>query len=185
MCQKIQVSLKSVKNIGHITWTPIYIYDNFMLNSSYYEKCFRQSWKKNWYTHFILDTFFQNSYRLGCMWKSLVEPDSPRISIQYGACAVRAGQGKLQTYWKYAIRISFPRPKWLCERALKSRSTSIACFVQIPVKQEQGVPLYVRWIAQIMLQKDILHGCQFIVLARKKTELCKLLVCCGCKNWEN
>jgi hypothetical protein len=32
--EKIQVSLKSDKNNGYFTWTPLYIYDNISLNSS-------------------------------------------------------------------------------------------------------------------------------------------------------
>ena len=41
--EKIQVSLKSDKNNRYFTWTPIYIFDHISLNSSYIEKCFRQT----------------------------------------------------------------------------------------------------------------------------------------------
>jgi len=40
--KKTQVSLKSDKNGGSVTWRPMYIYDNVLLISSYNEKCFRQ-----------------------------------------------------------------------------------------------------------------------------------------------
>ena len=40
--EKSQFSLKSDKNIGHFTWTPIYISDHISLSSSYNNKCFRK-----------------------------------------------------------------------------------------------------------------------------------------------
>ena len=40
--EKIQISLKSVKNNGYFTRRPTYIYGNIWLNASQNEKCFRQ-----------------------------------------------------------------------------------------------------------------------------------------------
>jgi len=40
---KFRVSLKSEKNNGYFTWGPMYMCDNISLNSSYYEKYFRQN----------------------------------------------------------------------------------------------------------------------------------------------
>jgi hypothetical protein len=40
--EKIQVSLKSDKNNGYVTWRPMYIFDNTSLNSYKNDKCFRQ-----------------------------------------------------------------------------------------------------------------------------------------------
>ena len=101
------------------------------------------------------------------MWKNLVEPDSPRMTIQNGARALHAGQGKRQAHWDNVIRIAFPRSQWLRERALITPYTFIACFVELLFRQKQGVPLYVRWIEQIDFAKDILQGRQFNVLACK------------------
>ena len=40
--EKIQGSLKSDKNIGHLTWRRTYVYDHTSLSSSYSEKCCSQ-----------------------------------------------------------------------------------------------------------------------------------------------
>jgi hypothetical protein len=40
---KTWLLLKSDKNNGHFTWRHMYIYDSFLLNSSYNEKYFRQN----------------------------------------------------------------------------------------------------------------------------------------------
>jgi len=40
--EKIQVTLKSGKNIEYCTWRPIYIFDHISL-TPYNEKCFRQN----------------------------------------------------------------------------------------------------------------------------------------------
>lgn len=96
----------------------------FMIISCWILLSMRSAWdkvgKKSIHAFNIQYIFSKNRAAWEVMWESWVEPDSPRMSIQYGASAVRAGQGKLQTHWKYAIRISFPHPKWLGERALKS-----------------------------------------------------------------
>jgi len=40
--EKIQVSLKSVKNNGYFTWRPIYIFNHISFIPSWNEKCLRQ-----------------------------------------------------------------------------------------------------------------------------------------------
>jgi len=39
--EEIQVSLKSDKNNRYFVWSPLYIFNNISLNSSYNEKYFR------------------------------------------------------------------------------------------------------------------------------------------------
>jgi hypothetical protein len=50
------------------------------------------------------------------MWKNMVKPDGPRITIQYGACTWHAGIRRLQTHSEYVILIAFTRKRWLRER---------------------------------------------------------------------
>ena len=40
--EKIQISFKSDRNNGHVTWRPTYIYDNIFLNCSLSGTCFTQ-----------------------------------------------------------------------------------------------------------------------------------------------
>ena len=47
---KIQVSLKYDKNNGYFTYTPMYIYDNILLNYPWNEKCFGQIRREIQYT---------------------------------------------------------------------------------------------------------------------------------------
>jgi hypothetical protein len=56
--EKIQVSLKFVKNDRYFTWRPVYIYDNIFLNSSENEKCLDKSCRENWNTHFMFNNCF-------------------------------------------------------------------------------------------------------------------------------
>jgi hypothetical protein len=83
--EKIQVSFKSDKNNGYFTLRPVYIYNYISLNSSQNEKCFRKKLQRN-----------QNTFCVKCAVydirrKNMVEPDTPQITIQYGACALHAG----------------------------------------------------------------------------------------------
>jgi len=52
--KKIQVSLQFDKNNGYFTWWPIYIFNHISFNSSYSEKCFRQTlWRKSEQTFYV------------------------------------------------------------------------------------------------------------------------------------
>jgi hypothetical protein len=55
--EKIQVSLKSDNSNWYFTWC-FHIYDNISLNSSYNEKCFRQSFRESQNTRFMFNNFF-------------------------------------------------------------------------------------------------------------------------------
>jgi len=43
------------------------------------------------------------------MWKNMVEPDRPQMTIQYGTCALQAGYVRLQTHSEFVTLNSFPR----------------------------------------------------------------------------
>jgi poly-D-alanine transfer protein DltD len=54
----------------------MYIYDHISLNSSYYEKCFRQTYRECQNTHFVSDYFSSENYDdCNIMWKNMVQPD--------------------------------------------------------------------------------------------------------------
>jgi len=41
--EKIQVSFESDMNNGQFLWRPLYSFDHISINSSMYEKCFKQN----------------------------------------------------------------------------------------------------------------------------------------------
>jgi hypothetical protein len=41
-------------------------------------------------THFMLIFFFENHAVYEIMWKNMVQPDRPWITVQYSACALQA-----------------------------------------------------------------------------------------------
>ena len=61
------------------------------------------------------------------IWKNMVQSYKPRITIQYGACALHAGYLRLQTHTQNVILIAFLLQNWLHERASLLRYTHIAC----------------------------------------------------------
>jgi hypothetical protein len=50
-------------------------------------------------TYFMFKNFpfFENLTVCDIMWNGIVEPGSPQMAIEYGACALHAGYLKLQT----------------------------------------------------------------------------------------
>jgi len=61
--EKIQISLKSDKNNRYFKWSPIYIYDNISLSSSYNKLCLRKKLYREIKTYFM----FKNNF---FFWKS-------------------------------------------------------------------------------------------------------------------
>jgi len=61
------------------------------------------------------------------MWKNIVEPDRPQVTIYYGVCALHAGYLRLQTCSEYVMLIAFPPQQWLHECA------SMLCCMNIAV----------------------------------------------------
>ena len=81
-------------------------------------------------THILRSvTFFppQNCAVYEIMWKNIVEPDRPQMTIQYSACPLCAVYLRLQTHSQYVILIAFPLQQWLNERASMFCYTYIAC----------------------------------------------------------
>ena len=60
----------------------MYSYDNISLNSSYYEKFFRQTYSEYQYTHFMSNNVSsENLVDCDTMWKNVVQPDRPLVTI--------------------------------------------------------------------------------------------------------
>jgi len=62
------------------------------------------------------------------MWKNIVEPDKPQMTIWRMRIACWTTRAK-NTHSEYVILIAFPRQQWLHERASMLRYMYIACFV--------------------------------------------------------
>ena len=63
------------------------------------------------------------------MWKNIVEPDRPQMTItrrMHIACWITKAT---DTYSECVIHISFPRQQWLRERASMLRYTYTVCLV--------------------------------------------------------
>jgi hypothetical protein len=80
--RKIHVILKYYKNAGYFTRRLMHICDEISLNSSYNEKCFKQSCGENQNTHIMFKNFFsENPAVYEIMWKNMVHPDRSKITI--------------------------------------------------------------------------------------------------------
>jgi len=55
--------------------------------------------RENQNTHFAFDNFFfENRAVYEIMWKHIVQPDRPQMTVEYGACALHAGCLRLQIH---------------------------------------------------------------------------------------
>jgi len=81
-------------------------------------------------THFKLHNFFFFENRAVCviMWKNIVEPDRPQMTIwrMRFACWIPKATN---THSGYVILIAFPLQRWLHEHASMLRYTCIACLL--------------------------------------------------------
>jgi hypothetical protein len=96
---KTELSLKFEKNARSFSWWYVYRCDNTLHSSSWNEKCFRQIYRENQNTHFMFNAFFPQKlccYKL--MWKNVVWPDKPQMTVWYGTCALHGGKLSLQTH---------------------------------------------------------------------------------------
>ena len=116
--EKTQISLKPQKNIGYFTWRPIYIYDNISLNSSSYEKCFRQKlYRKSKHTFFMFSNFFhENRAVYEIMWKNTVERGRLQMTARRMRTAYWITMGT-DTHWEYVKLLAFLRLQWSREHA--------------------------------------------------------------------
>ena len=87
-------------------------------------KCCRE----NQNTYFMFGKFFfsENHAVYGIMWKNMVEPDRPQMTIWHMLNAFWITKAT-NTYSECVICIAFPLQKWLHEHASMLRYTKIAC----------------------------------------------------------
>jgi len=132
--QKIQFSLQSDKNNGYFTWRQMYIFDHISLILLNVRNISCKICRENQNTHFTFSNFFsENRVVQEIMWKNMVQPRRLKMTIQYGACALRAGQTKLQTrmYSEYVTLMACLRQQCLFEHASHSvtlHALSLSCF---------------------------------------------------------
>jgi hypothetical protein len=93
-----------------------------------------KSCRVNQNTHFMFNNSFPETRAVyEIKWKNTVQPDRPKMTILYGACALHVGYLRLQTHSEYLILIAFPRQQRLRERASLLLYTYIACLVSFDV----------------------------------------------------
>jgi hypothetical protein len=80
-----------------------------------------KGYRENENAHFIFHNFFFENCTVGTayeiMWKNTVEPVRQQVTIQYGLCALYAGQLRLQTHLRICNTSAFSLPQRLHERA--------------------------------------------------------------------
>jgi hypothetical protein len=64
--------------------------------------------------------FFENRGVYEIIWKNKVQPGMSKMTIQYSACALFAGQLRLQTHSEYIILIVSPRQKMFTQTRLNA-----------------------------------------------------------------
>jgi hypothetical protein len=76
-------------------------------------------------THFIFDNFSRNRAVSEIMWKNVVEPERPQMTIwrMHFACWITKAT---DTRSEYVTFIAFPWQQWFCERASVLRYTYVA-----------------------------------------------------------
>jgi len=125
-----EVSLKSDKNYGYVTWRPVYIYVNISLNYSWNEKCFRQS-RREIKAHILLSvTFFRKSCRL---WDDVesycrsgqATDDNITRRMRIACCITEV----TNAHSKHITLIAFPLQQWLHRHSSMLRHTCIAFLV--------------------------------------------------------
>jgi hypothetical protein len=78
--EKLQVSLKSNKNNEYFAWRHIYFGSHlakFFLEWEMFKKCYIE----NHNTRFTINNIFENCAVYEIIWKSIVEPGSPHMTI--------------------------------------------------------------------------------------------------------
>jgi hypothetical protein len=83
---------------------------NILLNFSESEKYFRKIWSGNQTTYFVFNNiFFPENYAVyEVMWKNIVEPDRPQMTIwsMRNKCQIVKA---IDIHSKYVVLVAFPR----------------------------------------------------------------------------
>jgi hypothetical protein len=125
LSRNIQFSLRRDNNKRYFTWRPKYNFYHISLISSYNEKIFRQICRENRNTHFRFNNFFfQNRAVYEIMWKNVIQPSRPQMTIgrMRIACWIPKASN---THSCFVILVIFSLQQWLNYRALILRYTYI------------------------------------------------------------
>jgi hypothetical protein len=131
---RINFSLNLTRKLYYV-WRPLYIF--FIISRLVLHRMRSVSdinCRENQNTHFIFDFFFLNCAICEIMWKNIVEPDRPQMTIWY-VCIARQIHKATNTHSKYVILIAFPLQQWLHKCASLLCYTYIASLVLIWVSQ--------------------------------------------------
>jgi hypothetical protein len=88
--------------------------------------------RDNQNTHFISSNFFGNPAVCEVMWKNIVEPERPQMTVRR-ICISRCIPKATNTLSEYVLLIAFPLQQWLHECASMLHYTYVACLVYIKI----------------------------------------------------
>jgi len=115
--EKIEITLKSDKNNGYVTWRPMHIF--LSCRGQFIE------WEM-FQTKVVKNLFFSENHAVyEVMWKNIVEPDRPQITIW----RMLSAHLSTNTRSEYVVPIAFPLQQWLEERPCMLRYTYSASFL--------------------------------------------------------
>ena len=99
-----------------------------------------KSCTENQNTHFVFNNFFffENLAVYEIMWKNMVQPDRPQMTIRCMRIACWIPKDT-DTHSQYVIIVAFPLQQWLRERSPVLGYTHIACLVTVCVFHKQVV----------------------------------------------
>jgi len=120
--------LKSDKN----KWSYEYRYTFFIISRSVLLRMRNDSYtscRANQNTLFMFNNlFFENIVIYEIMWKNVVQPDAPQMTVWRMRIACWISKSK-STHSEYVLLTALPLQQWLHERALMLRYSYFACLV--------------------------------------------------------
>jgi len=166
--EKFQVLLKPDKNNRYFTW-------RFMVISRWMRKVSDKQCGENQNTHCMINNFFSKNCAIyEMMWKNMVEPERPQMTIWRMRFVCRPTKVK-ETHSEYVISIAFQLQQWLCECASMLCYIYIACLVKwfysvLSISRPQGT--HDRWM-YMSLQHWWNSG-----YAKLKSKICSFAILC-------
>jgi hypothetical protein len=117
LLRKLKFHYNLTKRKEYFTWRQIHILYHTLLNSSYSEKFFTKFIEKIETKILSSITFLDNRSVYETVWKNIVQPDRPQMTIWRIRIACLIPKAK-NTQSEYVIYITVLLQQWLHERAL-------------------------------------------------------------------
>jgi hypothetical protein len=118
-------------------------------------------------THFMFYTFFfENLFACEMMWKNIVHPDRPQITIWRTRIACRISKITV-THLEYVIITAFPLQQLLHQRASVLRYTYIAYLVPLSFHISVQLPFKQLWSRLLLCHYETLERCASIRYRRR------------------